>query len=186
MQSVSAEVSCNSKSDTLTRSEAVDHRHVMNESRSSPAFRRPEHNHGPSRLGDRAAASSSFLNGANLSVGPVHGSVEVFLDFDVVLSVRLGDVLILDDAALVAITGKQRDQLFVVHRAGQRTLADLKAVDVEDRNDRARLLAAMYTLRTQANTYYSRTTYGSMYLCACQAVAVGPVSLSPSPIYPAI
>lgn len=44
-------------------------------------------------------------------------------------------IQVLNNAHLVSITREEGDQLFVVHAAIDGALADLEAIDVEDRQD---------------------------------------------------
>lgn len=81
--------------------------------------------------------------GIALQSSPVHRSSHVFVARAVggVTTTHVGFALglVLDKADLVAVTGVEKRQLGVVHGARDRTLRNLEAVDVQDREDRTRL-----------------------------------------------
>lgn len=56
---------------------------------------------------------------------PHHRAVEICINV----------IEVLNNAHLVSITREEGDQLFVVHAAIDGALADLEAIDVEDRQD---------------------------------------------------
>ena len=90
---------------------------------------RAEDQNGPAGLNDGVTAAGSSLNLLDLAKSPVHAGSEVLVD---VLEV-------LDDTNLVTVAGEECCDLLVVHRSVDGTLRDLEAVDVHDRQDRARL-----------------------------------------------
>lgn len=72
--------------------------------------------------------------------------------------------------------------LEVVHRTGDGSFTDLVSVGVKDWDDGTTLCRVDVLDKSFRSSHTSRWVRWLLTLCACQAVAVGPVSDSPSPM----
>src|SRR4051812_39703795 len=90
-----------------------------------PSFGGSKHNHGPSWLLNRRTRTGLFLNLADLGHSPLRGAKELLVDL----------VQRFDNCHLVSIASEEGCDLLVVHASKDGSLADLKPVDVKNREN---------------------------------------------------
>lgn len=146
---------------------------AMNRFRSGKTFGGSEDEHWPARLHNRVSSPGGGLNLLDFSESPLHRGSDIVIQ---VWKIR-------NNANLVAVTAEERNTdvtkfgLIVVI---QDTYVNRAVISLSSMTPKIVLSEILKPFACKMGST-APDSAGSMYLYACQAAAVGPVSASPSP-----